>query len=111
VIVFEDSEEHRVVLPDPDVYDTTQADALEKWEQTKLENPQIHQLDQEPTNSENPHIVLSDAKFAGTDSQHAATHCNTLQYTATHCITLQHTATHCNTLQHTATHCNTLQQE
>ena len=31
------------------------------------------------------------------DSEHTATHCNTLQHTATHCNTLQHTATHCNT--------------
>jgi len=37
------------------------------------------------------------------ETQHAATHCNTLQHTATYCNTLQHTATHCNTLQHTAT--------
>ena len=29
------------------------------------------------------------------------------EHTATHCNTLQHTATQCNTLQHTATHCNT----
>jgi len=41
--------------------------------------------------------------------QHAAIHCNTLQYTATRCNTLQYTAIHCNTLQYTASHCNTLQ--
>jgi len=52
-------------------------------------------------------------------SQHAATHCNTLQHTATQwhhsalslvpIVKSQHAATHCNTLQRNATHCNTLQ--
>jgi len=41
VIVFEDGEEHRVVLPDPDVYEATRDDALAEWEETNDESKNI----------------------------------------------------------------------
>ena len=47
------------------------------------------------------------------DTDHTATHCNTLQHKSnSHCQSTPHgTPYHFKTLQHTATHCNTLQHK
>jgi hypothetical protein len=41
VILFEDGEEHRVVLPDPDVFEATRDEALVEWEETHGESKTI----------------------------------------------------------------------